>query len=88
MTTLIADGAEYAVDGVFVLRSGVAPDLLMFGLEIENGAIKVDRSMQTNLKGIFAAGDCTGTPYQLPKAVGEGNIAALSAVKYIDSLED
>ena len=88
VTTLVADGAEYAVDGVFVLRSGVAPDLLMFGLEIENGAIKVDRSMQTNLQGIFAAGDCTGLPYQLPKAVGEGNVAALSAVKYLDSLDD
>ena len=84
--TLIADGVEYPVDGVFVLRSGVAPDLLMFGLELENGAIKVDRSMQTNLTGIFAAGDCTGLPYQLPKAVGEGNVAALSAVKYLDSL--
>ena len=81
---LIADGVEYPVDGIFILRSGVAPDLLMFGLEMQNGAIVVDRSMQTNLDGIFAAGDCTGTPYQLPKAVGEGNIAALSAVKYLD----
>jgi thioredoxin reductase (NADPH) len=84
---LVADGVEYPVDGIFILRSGVAPDLLMFGLEMQNGAIVTDRSMQTNLPGIFAAGDCTGTPYQLPKAVGEGNIAALSAVKYLDSAE-
>lgn len=88
VSTLIADGTEYPVDGVFILRSGVAPDLLMFGLNMENGAIVTDRNMQTNLPGIFAAGDCTGTPYQLPKAVGEGNVAALSAVKYLDSLEE
>lgn len=85
VSLLIADGVEYPVDGVFILRSGVAPDLLMFGLELQNGAIAVDRNMCTNLPGIFAAGDCTGMPYQLPKAVGEGNIAALSAVKYLDS---
>lgn len=88
VTALIADGVEYPADGVFILRSGVAPDLLMFGLELENGAIKVDRSMRTNLEGIFAAGDCTGLPYQLPKAVGEGNIAALSAVKFLDGKGD
>lgn len=87
VTALVADGVEYPVDGVFILRSGVAPDLLMFGLEMQNGAITVDRGMHTNLTGIFACGDCTGTPYQLPKAVGEGNIAALSAVKYLDSLD-
>lgn len=86
VTALVADGVEYPVEGVFVLRSGVAPGLLLQGLAMENGAIATDRSMATNFPGVFAAGDCTGTPYQLGKAVGEGNIAALSAVKYLDSL--
>ena len=85
VNALIADGVEYPVDGVFILRSGVAPGLLMQGLKMANGAIETDRSMATNFPGIFAAGDCTGTPYQLAKAVGEGNIAALSAVKYLDN---
>ena len=40
--------------------------------------------MQSNLKGCFAAGDIVGTPYQYIKSAGEGNIAALSAVSYID----
>lgn len=84
---LLADGERYPVDGVFILRSGVAPDLLLYGLEMNGGAIGVDRQMQTNLPGVFAAGDCTGAPYQLPKAVGEGNVAALSAVKYLDAVE-
>ena len=33
----------------------------------------------------FAAGDCTGIPYQIAKAVGEGNIAAHNAVKYLSA---
>lgn len=86
VTALAADGVEYPVNGVFILRAGVAPDLLLPGLQTERGAIAVDRNMQTNLPGVFAAGDCTGAPYQLPKAVGEGNIAALSAVKYLDMI--
>ena len=73
------------MEGVFILRSGVAPGLLLQGLKMAKGAIETDRSMTTNFPGIFAAGDCTGTPYQLAKAVGEGNIAALSAVKYLDN---
>ena len=46
---------------------------------------KVDpRTMATSIPGVFAAGDCAGTPYQIAEAVGEGNIAALSAVRYLD----
>ena len=33
---------------------------------------------------VYAAGDCTGKPYQIAKAVGDGNIAALSAAQYIE----
>ena len=40
--------------------------------------------MATNLPGMFAAGDITGAPYQYIKAAGEGNVAALSAVAWID----
>ncbi|MDD3439678.1 MAG: thioredoxin reductase, partial [Clostridiaceae bacterium] len=36
------------------------------------------------IKGVFACGDCTGKPYQIAKAVGEGNVAALSAVRYLE----
>ena len=49
------------------------------------GGIVTDRQMRTNVPGVFAAGDCTGKPYQLAKAAGEGNIAALSACAYIDN---
>ena len=39
-----------------------------------------------SIRGCFAAGDIVGAPYQYVKAAGEGNIAALSAVSYIDNL--
>lgn len=39
--------------------------------------------METSIAGCFACGDITGTPYQYIKAAGEGNVAALSAVKFL-----
>ena len=85
VTALEADGVEYPADCVFILRSGLAPDSLLPGLELENGHIKVGADMSTSVPGVFAAGDCTGAPYQVAKAAGEGNIAALSASKYIEN---
>ncbi|MGE5509371.1 MAG: NAD(P)/FAD-dependent oxidoreductase [Chitinophagales bacterium] len=79
-----AGGESYPVDGVFILRELTPAESLLPGLEMAEGAIKVDRQMATNLPGVFAAGDCTGRPYQLAKAVGEGLLAALSAVHYVD----
>ncbi len=52
----------------------------------KEGAVKVDRRMATNVPGVFAAGDCTGGPLQVSKAVGEGHVAALSACGYVDRL--
>lgn len=71
-------------DGVFVLRDTVAPQALLPGLELQGVHIAVQTDMRTSVAGVFAAGDCVGTPYQIAKAVGEGNIAALSAAKYLD----
>ena len=54
---------------------------------MEHGHIAADRRMATNLSGCFAAGDCTGRPYQYAKAVGEGNVAAHSVIDFLASLE-
>ena len=40
----------------------------------------------TNIKGVFAAGDCTGKPWQIVRATGQGQVAALSAVSYLESI--
>lgn len=81
---LSTDQGDIETDGVFLLRESVSPGKLVPGLELDGNHVKVDRSMATNLPGMFAAGDITGTPYQYIKAAGEGNVAALSAVSYID----
>jgi len=75
---------DYPVEAVFVLRDAVAPGQLVPGLETEGAHVRVNRRMESSLPGLFACGDITGTPYQYIKAAGEGNIAALSAVSYLD----
>ena len=75
----------YPVDGAFVLREAVAPGQLVPGLETDGSHVAVNRLMESSIPGVFACGDITGTPYQYVKAAGEGNVAALSAVKYLDS---
>lgn len=71
------------VDGVFCLRDGVSLATLLPNIEVDGGKILVDRAMKTNLPGVYAAGDCTGRPYQYTKAVGEGNVAAHSVIEYL-----
>lgn len=71
------------VDGVFMLKQAVAPSVLLNGLETADGHIVVDRHCAANLKGCYAAGDCTGRPYQYAKAVGEGNVAAHEAAAFV-----
>ncbi len=74
---------ELPVDGVFMLRESVSPAALVGGLQTQEGLVAVDRNMATNLEGCFAAGDCTGRPYQYAKAVGEGNVAAHAVSKFL-----
>lgn len=84
---LILKNNEIETDGLFILRDSISPGQLVPGLELDKNHVQVDRKMATNLKGCFAAGDIVGTPYQYIKAAGEGNIAALSAVSYLDELK-
>jgi len=82
---LLLDGGEsLEVEGVFVLRPTAAPTDLLPGLALRDGFVAVDRSMATNLPGVFAAGDCTGGPMQVSKAAGEGLTAGQSAAKWLD----
>ena len=81
--TLRTEESDYTADGIFILRQQVAPSQLVPGLAMDGNHVAVDRQLNTNIKGLFAAGDITGTPYQYIKAAGEGNVAALSAVSFI-----
>jgi len=81
------NGNKLEADGIFMLKAAISPAVLVPGLEAAEGHIVVDRQMNTNLKGVFACGDCTGRPYQYAKAVGEGNVAAHSVVGYLSKLK-
>ena len=77
---LIADGEEFSVSCVFILRPSLAPSSLFPQIELEGNYIRTDRMMATNLPALFAAGDCTGRPLQIAKSIGEGMIAGQNAM--------
>ncbi len=84
-----ADGSERAFDGVFLALgvAGAGDFALKLGVERtgpQNAFIVADsRTGSTNLKGLFAAGDCTGGNAQACKSSGEGCNAAMSVIKYV-----
>ena len=85
VTGLLADGASIPCEGVFILRETVAPNDLFPDLAVEEGYLRVNRQMETNLPGVYAAGDCTGKPLQISKAVGEGLIAGEAAAEALEA---
>ena len=85
VTGIEAGDERVECDGIFFAKNSTPPESLLFGLHTDGKNIMVARSMATNLPGVFAAGDCTGAPFQIAKAVGEGLVAALSAAAYIDA---
>jgi len=86
VTAVTCDGQTAEVEGVFLLRPTMAPTDLFPGLAVEGGYVTVNRKMETNLAGVFAAGDCTGGPLQVSKAAGDGLVAGQSAAAYVAAL--
>ena len=80
------DMHEVTLEGVFV-QIGLMPntDFLKGTVELSRvGEIEVDARGHTSMPGVFAAGDCTTTPYkQIIIAAGEGAKAALSAFDHL-----
>lgn len=80
---ILEDGQELKADGFFIIKNSSKPESLVPSIEIEDGHIKVNYDMSTNIKGLFACGDITGRPYQINKAAGQGQIAGLNAASFI-----
>jgi len=84
-----ADGNESSIDlsGVFVYLHGSRPiiDFLNYAVEIsDDECVYTNKMMETNIPGVFAAGDVVCTEIrQIVVAAAHGCIAALSAEKYI-----
>lgn len=83
---LTGEGHEVPLDGVFV-QIGLLPntDWLAGVVELsDHGEIVVDQAGRTSLPGVFAAGDCTTTPFkQIVVALGAGATASLSAFDHL-----
>lgn len=80
---IFKSGKEIEADGFFIIRDSSKPERLVPSIETDSEHILTNKNMRTNIRGLYAAGDISGRPYQINKAVGEGQIAALDAAKYI-----
>lgn len=80
---LVLQNSEIAADGFFVIKDSYPLTTLIPGLEVDGPHVIVNKNMETNIQGLFAAGDVTGKPYQIAKAIGEGQVASLTAVEYV-----
>ncbi len=85
---LYTDGQQKDTEGIFMAIgvAGATAFAKKLGLEQNGSYIKVDFDGNTNVKGIFAAGDCTGSPPQVATSVGNGCNAGLSAIKLVRGL--
>jgi len=81
---------EMNIDGVFILIGYIPNTDFLKGIVglSERNEIITTKEMETNLPGLFAAGDCVEKKYrQVTTAVSDGTIAALSAVEYVNELK-
>lgn len=79
------DGTLISVAGAFIALgvAGSSELARMMGVQTSGAEIVVNEKMETNVPGVFAAGDCTGGWLQVNKAVYEGAKAGFEAVKYV-----
>ena len=84
---ILSSGKELKVDGVFVfvgmkVNNELVKDLVKLN---EWGEVKVNLNMETNKKGLYAAGDVReNSVKQVVAAAGDGAVAAINATKYIE----
>jgi thioredoxin reductase (NADPH) len=80
------DGSRLMVQGVFIELGarGVVELAGLLGVQLDEEMkhIQTNKKMETSISGIYAAGDITGPPWQVAKAVGEGCVAGLEAAGY------
>lgn len=84
---LLTNGDTLETEGIFIeLGSKGALELAtQIGVLLDTESFKyisTNRKQETNIAGIYAAGDIVGPPYQMAKAVGEGCVAGMEAATY------
>ena len=83
---VLEDGSKIPVSGVFIEKGakGVMELATTLGILLDDDAkyIRTNKKQETNVPGVYAAGDICGPPWQMAKAVGEGCVAGLEAAGY------
>jgi thioredoxin reductase (NADPH) len=82
------DNTNEDIEGLFIAYdSASSVDFARkLGIITEGNSISVDRNQQTNISGVFAAGDCIGGLKQISTAVGEGALAGRKIIEYVRSI--
>ncbi len=88
---VLDDGTDLAVNGIFIELGakgavGLAGNLGVM-LDDTMKYIAVNKKQETNMAGIYAAGDICGPPWQVAKSVGEGCVAGMEAAGYARRLK-
>jgi thioredoxin reductase (NADPH) len=87
---LLDNGSRLSVAGVFIELGarGVMELAGLLGVQLDEEMkhIQTNKKTETSVPGIYAAGDITGPPWQVAKAVGEGCVAGLEAAGYAKRL--
>lgn len=86
---LFKDGREMFVDAIFVaIGSASSVDLAQkIGAATSANKVLVDENRQTNLPGLYAAGDCVPGPQQIAKAVGDACVASMAMIDDIRQMK-
>ncbi len=82
---VLSDESLINISGIFIElgQKGAIELASILGVILnDQGYIMTNKEQETNIPGLYAAGDVCGPPFQVPKAVGEGCVAGLNAAKY------
>ena len=89
-SVIFDNGKEFEIDGVFIEVGSIPNSDLAKRISVktnEKNEIKINRKSETNIPGIFAAGDVADAPFkQAITGVAEGVIAAYSAFDYVKKM--
>ncbi|NVM57523.1 MAG: NAD(P)/FAD-dependent oxidoreductase [Desulfobacterales bacterium] len=90
---ILTNGETLKVNGIFVELGAKGAMELAASLGVVFDAetlsfIETNKKQETNIPGLYAAGDITGQPWQIAKAVGEGCVAGIEAAEYAKKLAD
>ncbi len=84
---VLENGEELSLDGLFVELGAKGAMELATTIGVQMDAktfsyIDTNKRQETNIEGVYAAGDIAGPPRQIAKAVGEGCVAGWYAAIY------